>query len=89
MLQETVAHLGAPILFLLVLLQQAGVPYPITPILIVAGAASVHGHLSAVSVIGIAAGAALLADLGWYTAGFRLGGRALKEIGRASWGGRV
>ena len=79
-LQQTVAHLGPPILFLLVLLQQAGVPYPITPVLIVAGAASVHGHLSAVSVIGIATGAALLADLGWYTAGFRLGGRALKAL---------
>ncbi|HEX5461631.1 MAG TPA: rhodanese-like domain-containing protein [Steroidobacteraceae bacterium] len=80
MLQETVAHLGPPLLFLLVLLQQAGVPYPITPVLIVAGAASVNGHLSAVSVIGISAGAALLADLGWYTAGFRLGGRALKAL---------
>jgi membrane protein DedA with SNARE-associated domain/rhodanese-related sulfurtransferase len=79
-LQQTVAHLGPPILFLLVLVQQAGVPYPITPVLIVAGAASVHGHLSAGSVIGIAAGAALLADLGWYTAGFRLGGRALKAL---------
>lgn len=79
-LQQTVAHLGPPILFLLVLVQQAGVPYPITPILIVAGAASVHGHLSAASVIAIAAGAALLADLGWYTAGFRLGGRALKAL---------
>ena len=80
MLQETVAHLGPPILFLLVLLQQAGVPYPITPVLIVAGAASVHGNLSAAAVIGIAVGAALLADLGWYTAGFRLGGRALKAL---------
>ena len=80
MLQETVAHLGPPLLFLLVLLQQAGVPYPITPVLIVAGAASVNGHLSAVSVIGITAGAALLADLAWYTAGFRLGGRALKAL---------
>jgi len=79
-LQETVAHLGPPILFLLVLLQQAGVPYPITPVLIVAGAASVHGHLSAVSVIGIAAGAAFIADVGWYAAGFRLGGRALKAL---------
>jgi membrane protein DedA with SNARE-associated domain/rhodanese-related sulfurtransferase len=79
-LQQTVAHLGPPILFLLVLVQQAGVPYPITPILIVAGAASVHGHLSAASVIAIAVGAALLADLGWYTAGFRLGGRALKAL---------
>jgi membrane protein DedA with SNARE-associated domain/rhodanese-related sulfurtransferase len=77
---QTVAHLGPPLLFLLVLVQQAGVPYPITPVLIVAGAASVNGYLSAVSVIGIAAGAAFLADLAWYTAGFRLGGRALKAL---------
>jgi membrane protein DedA with SNARE-associated domain/rhodanese-related sulfurtransferase len=80
MLQETVANLGPPILFLLVLLQQAGVPYPITPVLIVAGAASVHGHLPAAAVIGLAVAAALIADLGWYTAGFRLGGRALKAL---------
>ncbi|MDE2448517.1 MAG: DedA family protein/thiosulfate sulfurtransferase GlpE [Gammaproteobacteria bacterium] len=79
-MQHWVAHLGPPILFLLVLLQQAGVPYPITPVLIVAGAASVHGHLSAAAVIGIAAGAGLLADFGWYVAGFRLGGRALKAL---------
>ena len=79
-MQHWVAHLGPPILFLLVLLQQAGVPYPITPVLIVAGAASVHGHLSAAAVIGIAAGAGLLADFGWYAAGFRLGGRALKAL---------
>jgi membrane protein DedA with SNARE-associated domain/rhodanese-related sulfurtransferase len=79
-MQHWVSHLGAPILFLLVLLQQAGVPYPITPVLIIAGAASVHGHLPARAVIGIAAAAALLADLGWYTAGFRLGGRALKAL---------
>lgn len=79
-LQQTVAHLGPPILFLLVLLQQAGVPYPITPVLIVAGAVSVHGHPNAAAVIGIAAGAAVVADLAWYTAGFRLGGRALKAL---------
>ncbi len=80
MLEETVAHLGPLILFLLVLMQQAGVPYPITPVLIVAGAVSVHGHLSAGAVIGLAAGAAVLADLAWYTAGFRLGGRALRAL---------
>src|SRR6185437_6861411 len=80
MLQETVAHLGPPLLFLLVLLQQAGVPYPITPVLIVSGSASVNGHLLGGSVIGITAGAALLAGLAWYTAGFRLGGRALKAL---------
>jgi membrane protein DedA with SNARE-associated domain/rhodanese-related sulfurtransferase len=80
MLEETVAKLGPPVLFLLVLLQQAGVPYPITPVLIVAGALSVHGHLPAAAVIGLAACAASIADLGWYTAGFRLGGRALKAL---------
>jgi len=80
MLQQTVAHLGPPVLFLLVLLQQAGVPYPITPVLIVAGAVSVHGHLPAVAVIGLAVAAAAIADLGWYTAGYRLGGRALKAL---------
>ena len=79
-MQHWVAHLGPPILFLLVLLQQAGVPYPITPVLIVAGAVSVHGHLHAAEVIAIAASAAILADLAWYTAGFRLGGRALKVL---------
>lgn len=79
-MQHWVANLGPPVLFLLVLLQQAGVPYPITPVLIVAGAVSVHGHLPAAAVIGIAAVAALIADLAWYTAGFRLGGRALKAL---------
>lgn len=79
-MQHWISHLGPPILFVLVLLQQAGVPYPITPVLIVAGAASVHGQLPAQAVIGIAVAAALLADLGWYAAGFRLGGRALKAL---------
>ncbi len=79
-MQHWVANLGPPVLFLLVLLQQAGVPYPITPVLIVAGAISVHGHLPAVAVIGLAVAAALIADLGWYTAGFRFGGRALKAL---------
>lgn len=79
-MQHWVASLGPLVLFLLVLLQQAGVPYPITPVLIVAGAISVHGHLPAAAVIGLAVAAALLADLAWYTAGFRLGARALKLL---------
>src|SRR5579863_7620666 len=79
-MQHWVASLGPPVLFLLVLLQQAGVPYPITPVLIVAGAISVHGHLPAAAVIGLAVAAALIADLAWYTAGFRLGARALKLL---------
>ena len=79
-MQHWVASLGPPVLFLLVLLQQAGVPYPITPVLIVAGAVSVHGHLPAAAVIALSVAAALIADLAWYTAGFRLGARALKLL---------
>jgi membrane protein DedA with SNARE-associated domain/rhodanese-related sulfurtransferase len=79
-MQHWVASLGPPVLFLLVLLQQAGVPYPITPVLIVAGAVSVHGHVPAPAVIGLAVAAALIADLGWYTAGYRLGARALNVL---------
>jgi len=79
-MQHWVAHLGPPLLFLLVLLQQAGLPYPITPVLIVAGAVSVHGHLHAGAVIVLAASAAVLADVAWYTAGYRLGGRALRAL---------
>ncbi len=80
MFRETVASLGPLLLFLLVLLQQAGAPYPITPVLIVAGALSVHGHLPAAAVIGLAITAAVIADLGWYVAGLRLGARALKAL---------
>ena len=39
-MQTWVSQLGAPILFLLVLAQQAGLPYPITPVLVIAGAAA-------------------------------------------------
>jgi membrane protein DedA with SNARE-associated domain/rhodanese-related sulfurtransferase len=80
MFRETVASLGPLLLFLLVLVQQAGVPYPITPVLIVAGALSVHGHLPAAAVIGLAIAAAVIADLGWYAAGLRFGARALKAL---------
>lgn len=79
-MQHWVASLGPTVLFLLVLLQQAGVPFPVTPILIVAGAASVRGALPATAVIGLAVAAALLADLGWYVAGARLGARALRAL---------
>ena len=79
-MQTWVSQLGAPILFLLVLAQQAGLPYPITPVLVIAGAASVRGGTPAAVVIALSVVAALIADLGWYAAGVRLGGRALKLL---------
>jgi membrane protein DedA with SNARE-associated domain/rhodanese-related sulfurtransferase len=78
--QHWVGHLRLPILFLLVFLQQAGVPYPVTPLLIIAGAAAASGSVNAGDVIAIAAIAALTADLGWYFAGLKLGGRALRAL---------
>jgi membrane protein DedA with SNARE-associated domain/rhodanese-related sulfurtransferase len=79
-MQHWVGHLGLPLLFLLVLLQQAGLPYPVTPLLIIAGAAAARGTVNAAEVIAIAVGAAVTADLGWYFAGLRLGGRALRAL---------
>lgn len=79
-MQHWVGHLGLPLLFLLVFLQQAGLPYPVTPLLVIAGAAAARGSVNGADVIAVAAGAALVADLGWYIAGFRLGGRALRAL---------
>lgn len=79
-MQHWVGHLGLPLLFLLVLLQQAGLPYPVTPLLIIAGAAAARGSVNAADVIATAVGAAVIADLGWYFAGARLGGRALRAL---------
>jgi membrane protein DedA with SNARE-associated domain/rhodanese-related sulfurtransferase len=79
-MEHWVGHLGLPLLFFLVLLQQAGLPYPVTPLLIIAGAAAARGSETAVEVIATAVAAAIVADLGWYFAGLRLGGRALRAL---------
>lgn len=79
-MQQWAAHLGLPILFLFVLLQQAGLPYPITPLLVIAGAAAARGNVSAADVIAVATVAAVMADLGWYIAGHKFGARALRTV---------
>jgi len=59
-MQTWVSQLGAPILFLLVLAQQAGLPYPITTVLVMEGAASVRGGLPAAAFIALCVAAALI-----------------------------
>src|SRR5215469_3725206 len=77
-------HIGVIGVFALVLIEQAGLPLPTYPILIVAGAWSARGG-SAVWQIALAAVAAcLLADLGWYMAGQRFGSRILRAMCRLS-----
>ncbi len=53
-------------LFAWVFCNQAGVPVPVVPALLGAGALAGSGHLSVAVVIGIAVGASLVADLTWY-----------------------
>src|SRR5690348_2567435 len=74
---------GLLVLFLNVLLEQAGLPLPSYPLLIVAGALTFSGGSVAPAVI-VAAAAAMIADLGWYLAGVRWGGKVLGTVCRVS-----
>ena len=69
-------------LFAWVFCNQAGVPVPVVPALLGAGALAGSGHLSAAVMTGIAVGAPLAADLGWYGLGRWRGARVLKMLGR-------
>jgi membrane protein DedA with SNARE-associated domain len=56
-------------LFVLVLANQAGIPVPATPSLLVAGALASSGMLSFSVILPAAVAAALSADLVWYSLG--------------------
>jgi len=75
---------GLAFVALNVLLSQAGVPLPVYPTLIVAGALLVPTQHSLGIVLLCAVTAALIADLGWYAAGARLGRRVLRQLCRIS-----
>lgn len=77
-------HAGLPIVFLGVLAEQAGLPLPTFPLLIVAGAAATERGGSASAVVLTAISAALLADLAWYAAGRRFGSGVLRQMCRLS-----
>jgi membrane protein DedA with SNARE-associated domain len=68
---------GLPLLFVVVMLESFGVPLPGETALIAFGVLASQGHYSIVSVIALAAAAAIIGDnLGYWLLG-RLGGRAL------------
>lgn len=77
-------HVGLTAIFLFVLVEQIGLPLPSYPLLIVAGAWSVHGGAGPVRIALVAVIACLLADGGWYVAGYRLGSRVLRSMCRLS-----
>ncbi|TBR37005.1 MULTISPECIES: VTT domain-containing protein [Dyella] len=75
---------GVLLVFLNVLVEQAGVPVPAVPTLVVAGALAANGQLPLASLVGAAVLACLIADGAWYLAGRRYGSRVLRTICRVS-----
>ena len=88
MMTTLVTDHAAPMLFLWVLSNQAGVPVPVVPALLAAGAlASSAGGLTAILAVIVAA--ALCADLAWYSVGRWRGARTLSWFRRFRWASRV
>lgn len=75
---------GVLLVFGNVLLSQAGLPLPATPVLIVAGALVRDGQLSLALVLLAAVAASLIGDLPWYAAGRKGGYRVLNVLCRLS-----
>jgi membrane protein DedA with SNARE-associated domain/rhodanese-related sulfurtransferase len=67
-----------------VLLNQIGLPVPVVPTLVLAGAIAANGQQPLAPVFLAAVGACLLADSGWYWVGQKYGIRVLKTLCRIS-----
>ena len=72
------------LLFAWVLVNQGGLPVPVIPALLGAGALAGSGHLSLGASIVVAVGASLGADLTWYTLGRWRGGRVFRTLAQLS-----
>lgn len=79
-----IAHYGLLVVFFNVLIEQAGVPLPAVPTLIVAGALSATGRPALHEIALVALVACLLSDLAWYLAGRRFGGGVMRTLCRIS-----
>jgi membrane protein DedA with SNARE-associated domain len=73
---------GGLAVFAAVFADQAGLPIPAPPLLLAAGALAAAGKLDATLAIGMAAAAAILADLLWFHLGRKGGQRALPVVSR-------
>lgn len=87
MMQEItslLAQYGLAFVFLNLFLEQAGVPVPAVPTLMVAGALAVGGGPAVPAVVAVAVLGSLLGDLIWYVAGRIYGFRVLQLLCRIS-----
>jgi membrane protein DedA with SNARE-associated domain/rhodanese-related sulfurtransferase len=83
MMRFLVNH-GGPLLFLVVFLEQIGLPLPAAPWLLVAGALAASGKLSGWLAISVTFLACIVADLIWFYLGRRTGHRVLNLLCRIS-----
>jgi membrane protein DedA with SNARE-associated domain/rhodanese-related sulfurtransferase len=75
---------GLLFVFFNVLIEQAGVPIPAYPVLIVATAIAYQKGHSVWLVLAVAVLACLIADIGWYLAGRRVGRPVMRNLCRVS-----
>src|SRR5208337_1600901 len=75
---------GYLVLFLWILFERLGLPLPIIPILLAAGALAGIGKMNGILAFGLSLLAVLLGDQVWYQIGLRRGGRALPFLCRLS-----
>jgi membrane protein DedA with SNARE-associated domain len=71
-------------LFLLVLVEQLGLPLPADPLLLAVGAMAAEGRVRFPLIVAVALTATLLSDNAWYEAGRRRGSAVLKLLCRIS-----
>jgi len=81
---ELIAEYGLLLVFINVLVEQAGLPLPAVPTLVVAGALSSLGRLPLTSVVLVALLACLISDFAWYLAGRRYGASVMRTLCRIS-----
>jgi len=83
-LARQLARNGLLLVFFNVLLEQAGIPIPAMPVLVLCGAMAARGEMSVALVLLTAVLASLVADGVWFEMGRRRGRRILKTICRIS-----
>jgi membrane protein DedA with SNARE-associated domain/rhodanese-related sulfurtransferase len=75
---------GLALIFINVLLQQVGLPVPVVPTLVVAGALAASGQISALAVLGVTVLASFIGDGLWFAGGRIYGRRVLSLLCRIS-----
>lgn len=83
-LQQLIDNYSVATVFLSVLLEQAGIPVPAYPTLMLAGSGVEKTGHSPLTLLLVAMAAALIADLAWYYAGRRHGKKMIALLSRIS-----